>query len=181
MECISETELDQLNTGDYFRNKVFDVDYDGTINWRNERKFELGCNIFHTLGAGGPWHWYNNQTQLVEWQREVETLPGDPLEFLYFLFYNQEMTASMISFKDHAATRTANWVVCTLARRNNPWDDFMNKQTQSFEDRGNAEMIPGFCKLLGLDQSEVAALFNNRQWSNLILYVLEERKNHFSI
>lgn len=142
-------------------------------------KFQLACNIFKTLGAGGPWHWYWNRSQLIQWQTELEKFPPNPFEFLYFLFHDQEMTASMVSFKEQATTSTAT-MVCALIGRKNPWDEFIDHESRSFAEHGSPEMIPGFCTLLKLDQSIVSTFFNNKKWSELILYLLEERKKYFN-
>lgn len=138
----------------------------------SKRRYELTCNIFQTLGAGGPWHWYKHRTELVEWQKELESLAGDPFEFFYFLFHTEEMAQSTARFKVHASSSTAT-VVCALVGRQNPWEEFIAKQSNSLALRGSLDKIPHFCNLLKLNKENVTSLFINKQWRELILFIFE--------
>lgn len=169
-----------LPSSDPFRNTVFNFDSTGKAVIRNEQKSLLACNIFKTLGTGGPWNWYWNRSQLVKWQKELEKFPLNPFEFLYFLFHDQEMSSLMASFKEHGSTATAT-MVCALIGRKNPWNEFIDQESRSFAAHGSIEMIPGFCKLLQLNQTNIVTLFNDQKWEELVHYILEERKKHFSI
>lgn len=147
-----------------------------TITPFSKRRYELTCNIFQTLGAGGPWHWYKHRTELIEWEKELEGMAGDPFEFFYFLFHEKQMTQSMVRFKENASSSTAT-LVCALVGRQNPWEEFLTKQSKSLALRGSVEKIPDFCNLLKLNQETVTKLFINKQWRELILFIFESCSN----
>lgn len=147
-----------------------------TITPFSKRRYELTCNIFKTLGAGGPWQWYKHRAELIEWEKELESLAGDPFEFFYFLFHEKEMTQSMVRFKEHASSPITNFV-CALVGRPNTWEEFLTKQSKSLAQRGSVDKIPDFCNLLKLNQETVTKLFINKQWRELILFIFESCSN----
>jgi len=172
-----------LASQDPFRNLVFTFPEDGTWEFKDKRGFELAHDIFQRLGTGGPWEWFKQVNDISKAQEELQEKNLHPFELLYILFYSKLHTAYVTNFAINAVSSRLLTLVLRLTGRSDPWEEFLTRQENKFKLREKEKLLtllPGFCKVLELNEETLRDFAKKQRWQELILHVFEERKKHFN-
>lgn len=163
-EYEPEVNPNILSSRDPFYKTLFDSDH----TLRNTKAYKLVCEIFDILGEGGVPHWGYHRGTVIEKGKEILDYDVHPLESLYFLFHSKPMTKLVCHFIDSATFGIG-------AR-------FFREYAAKFKaySRPIKPQIPGFCKLLSLDETHVRKLVDEQKWQELIQYVHKTREKHFN-
>jgi len=173
-----EIDPRSLSKRDPFVKEIFSFDASGCYSYRSEAR-EKVTELFSVLGSGSYWSWIPKAFSLTKKENEIVDLKPHPLAFLYYVFSNSLHTSHIVHFKNEAIR--GRWLLRIKTGRN-PWEEFLDRQASNFSNQSDiSQKLPGFCKALKLDNKEMTSLANDKKWKELITFVYESRKKHFSL
>ena len=164
-EFKPEVNPEILSSSDPFYKTLFDSDH----TLRNTKVFKLSCEIFDILGEGGIYRWGYHIKTINAKKDEILDYDVHPLESLYFLFHSESMSKLVCYFLDNATFGIGARFFKECAAKFKAYSGPIKPQ------------IPGFCKLLSLDETHVKKLVNENKWQELIQYVHQTREKHFNL
>ena len=179
-ELQPEVSPSTFSLDDPFFQQVFCKDG----SFQNAKALEVTLGILKILGQGGPWNWFQNMRTLKRFEQEHYALNIHPLETLFLFVMNYQSTKKVVHFKQTTMNAGSLQMLQRLSGRKNPWDEFVEKQSEAFKRYASHELFPmisGFCKALQLNINEIAPLVENQKWEKLIPFILEKRKLHFKL
>lgn len=171
-----EIDPSLLSTYDPFRCLLFNEN----LCFCSPDAFAKTTELFSFLGSRSYWSWIGNARYLAKMEQETKALITHPLQFLYYLLLNRELTACTLNFKSEAIRGES---LLKLKSGRNPWQDFILQQAAGFDHHRSDlhQHLPGFCQLLSLDQERIEEFARDEDWEGLIEFSLESRKSHFKI
>lgn len=168
---------DHLPDQDPFKNQLF-VQKEGQWIFRHPKADQLIKEIFENgLGKGNPLNWLSNHASIHTSEKELSKLPLHPLEFLCLLLSNSTRIQAIDHFRSQSTSRLWQFVFHRAGR--DPWNEFLNNQINNFKqnEKNLISMIPGFCKLLDLNEKQLQNFSSKAQYKELILFVLDSKTN----
>lgn len=164
-EFIPEINPKCLGTKDPFYRAVFLLD--GKL--KNQSTYALVGEIFDILGEGGVFHWGKHRKEIEKKKEIIQKSGIHPLESLYLIFHNEEMSKLSCHFLNNASFG--------IDKR------FFKEHALEFTNYKGpiSPHVSGFCKLLKLDETHVHKLAASKKWQDLIQYVYLTRKKHFNL
>lgn len=136
---------------------------------KNEGALRFFFELFKILGEGNQLQWGICYNRIRYLQKEIEKYDFHPLERLYLIFHNKEVTKRVCHFFEKAPT----------SAREHFFEEFTERfKAYQFSIKNE---VPGYCKIMFLDEFVVAGLVQKSNWLELIRYSFESRKKHFNL